>query len=340
MDGPGSMRMDEDLVALLRCPASGLPLQVDVSGSRLVSADRSTEYQVVDGVPLLIDYESSIVPPLGSNSGAVFERQAHRQQPPLRWLMSGTRMFGVTENLATLVELLGGTEDRPARLLVIGSGSDNPEMARLARDPRIELVATDVQPGSEVSVICDAHELPFADGTMDGVISQWVLEHVADPERVVEEIHRVLRPDGIVYSEVPFMQQVHFGRFDFTRWSPSGHRRLYRFFDEISMSIVTGPGTALSWSLVWFLKSFPSHEGRLSKWLGRFGRAISLPLRLVDRWLVTRPGSWDAASGTSFTGRRRQDPVPDSEIVASYRGLNDYYFQPAPDPGDPSSGSS
>jgi hypothetical protein len=64
----------------------------------------------------------------------------------------------------------------------------------------------------------------------------------------------------------------------------------------------------------------------LSRWLSRFGRVVTLPLLLCDRWLIRRPGSWDAASGTSFLGRRREEPVPDDEIVAAYRGTNDAYF--------------
>ncbi len=43
-------------------------------------------------------------------------------------------------------------------------------------------------------LICDAHDIPFADRSFDGVIVQAVLEHVVDPFRCCEEIHRVLIP--------------------------------------------------------------------------------------------------------------------------------------------------
>jgi 2-polyprenyl-3-methyl-5-hydroxy-6-metoxy-1,4-benzoquinol methylase len=45
----------------------------------------------------------------------------------------------------------------------------------------------------------------FGDGTCDAVVVQAVLEHVLQPDVVVAEIHRVLRPDGLVYAETPFM---------------------------------------------------------------------------------------------------------------------------------------
>jgi len=52
------------------------------------------------------------------------------------------------------------------------------------------------------------------------------LEHVRDLWQVVAEIHRVLKDDGLVYAETPFMQQVHEGPYDFTRFTESGHRYL------------------------------------------------------------------------------------------------------------------
>jgi ubiquinone/menaquinone biosynthesis C-methylase UbiE len=69
--------------------------------------------------------------------------------------------------------------------------------------------------------VADGHQLPIADGSVDGVWIQAVLEHVLDPSIVVQEIHRVLTPGGVVYAETPFMQPVHEGAYDFTRFSLS-----------------------------------------------------------------------------------------------------------------------
>ena len=45
--------------------------------------------------------------------------------------------------------------------------------------------------------------LPFADSSVDLVVSLQVLEHVQEPERVLREIDRVLRPGGILYLSAP-----------------------------------------------------------------------------------------------------------------------------------------
>lgn len=48
-----------------------------------------------------------------------------------------------------------------------------------------------------------AEQLPFADGSFDFVCCYWVLEHVAEPEPILAELNRVLRPGGwAVFSEV------------------------------------------------------------------------------------------------------------------------------------------
>jgi SAM-dependent methyltransferase len=47
--------------------------------------------------------------------------------------------------------------------------------------------------------VADALNLPFDDSSFDVVICSHVYEHVPDPVRMFEEIHRVLRPDGICY---------------------------------------------------------------------------------------------------------------------------------------------
>jgi len=48
----------------------------------------------------------------------------------------------------------------------------------------------------------DAERLPFEDGSMDLVYSWGVIHHSKYPERIVKEIHRVLRPGGVFVGMV------------------------------------------------------------------------------------------------------------------------------------------
>src|SRR5215203_1674555 len=48
-------------------------------------------------------------------------------------------------------------------------------------------------------VLGSANSMPFADSTFDGGWSIWVLEHVPNPEAVLAEIRRVLKPGAVFY---------------------------------------------------------------------------------------------------------------------------------------------
>jgi SAM-dependent methyltransferase len=52
-------------------------------------------------------------------------------------------------------------------------------------------------------VRADAADLPIADGSADAAVMLDVLEHVADPAAVLAELHRVLRPGGVLVLSVP-----------------------------------------------------------------------------------------------------------------------------------------
>ncbi|MFD8864984.1 methyltransferase domain-containing protein [Streptomyces sp. NPDC059590] len=58
-------------------------------------------------------------------------------------------------------------------------------------------------------VVADGHHLPFRDACLDGAWADRVLQHVADPEQVVDEMTRVVRPGGrIVLADPDYSTQV------------------------------------------------------------------------------------------------------------------------------------
>jgi SAM-dependent methyltransferase len=189
----------------------------------------------------------------------------------------------------------------------------------LLRTPDLDVVETDVALGPRTGLVCDAHDLPFAAETFDCVVAQAVLEHVLDPRRCVDEIYRVLKRDGLVYAETPFMQQVHGGRYDFTRFTPLGHRRLFRHFEELRAGASSGPGQTLAWAVQYFCLGFA--QGRTSRLVcNAAGRLLGFPWKYADRYLITREAALDGASGVYFIGRKSQKTLPDRDLVNLYRG--------------------
>ena len=130
----------------------------------------------------------------------------------------------------------------------------------------------------------------------------------------------MLREDGVVYAETPFMQQVHEAGFDFTRWTEAGHRRLFRMFSEIDRGLVAGPATALLWALCYFARSIPAQRGGLAARLDRCTLLAFGWLKFLDRRLINHPGATDAASCVYFMGRKSSVAVSDQELIASYAG--------------------
>jgi ubiquinone/menaquinone biosynthesis C-methylase UbiE len=199
-------------------------------------------------------------------------------------------------------------------VLVIGGGTIGNGVEALYADRRIRIIGFDIYGSPMTQFIADAHQIPLASDSVDAVVIQAVLEHVLDPGQVVREIHRVLRRDGLVYAETPFLQQVHAGPYDFVRYTSSGHRYLFRAFEEIAAGPVAGPGTQLLWSVEHMVRGLLRSE-----LAGKLARALLFWLRSLDR-LVPPAFAMDNASGYYFLGRRADRELTPSEIVSYYRG--------------------
>lgn len=301
-----------------RCPCpTKSAVSADGAGYRCDTCDK--RFPVVGGVPVFIDDESSVFATEDYVSGSAYAGAAYGQgrkglragyQRAMQWVAnSGPDQPGIDGG--TAIEFAAQEKSSP-RILVIGAGHQ-------AYDEKYDITYTDVAFGGRVNCICDAHGLPFPAERFNLVIAVAVLEHVADPYQCIAEIHRVLQPDGLVYSATPFLQPVHMGAHDFTRFTPLGHRRLHRYFDEIESGIAQGPGSVLGLSVRYFLLSLGDSQ-RYRRVARAAGMVLTLPLRWSDLFFRNKQGAWDAVGGSRFFGRKRATPVSDREILKAYRG--------------------
>jgi SAM-dependent methyltransferase len=85
---------------------------------------------------------------------------------------------------------------------VLARGREGRVIVGVERDP--ELLARAQREFPWLPMIdADATELPIANSCADAVLLLEVIEHVAEPERVLAEAHRVLRPGGVIIISVP-----------------------------------------------------------------------------------------------------------------------------------------
>ena len=149
---------------------------------------------------------------------------------------------------------------------------------------------------------------------MDAVVIQAVLEHVLEPWNVVDEIHRILRDDGLVYSDTPFLQPVHEGPYDFTRFTDSGHRALFKRFTIIDSGLLRGPGTTLSWVFADFVRALTR-----SKALAFVARLATFWTSYLNRFLDVGK-SIDSASSVFLLARKSDSTASPRELVEYYKG--------------------
>ena len=127
------------------------------------------------------------------------------------------------ERLKRLHEFLNRTLFTPAQYLTEYAG----ELRRFAGDKRLHLgcgdgatlanyapapsatIGLDLDRGALARyaarrrVTADAMRLPFLDGSLDVVHAEHVLEHIADPARLMTEVSRVLKPGGCFIFVTP-----------------------------------------------------------------------------------------------------------------------------------------
>lgn len=104
----------------------------------------------------------------------------------------------------------------------------------------------DIFDSATMNIVHDGGTLPFRDESLTLAICQEVLEHVDNFGSLVSDIHRVLKPDGVFYVQVPFQIGYHSGPNDYWRFSHDGLRYLFDNEDwaleEIDISVGHGTG--------------------------------------------------------------------------------------------------
>lgn len=298
------------------CPKTGHKLVYDRGSWRTLNNEYA--YKTINGFPVLVDFENSVLDAQDFESLHVPEVVARRNYGGLTALakkLVSPPKNATASNVAELMNLLTSeSKAENPRLLIVGGGSIGQGMQPLYDSSQINVVAFDVYASNNIQFVADAHGIPFQSGTFDAVIIQAVLEHVLEPSKVVSEIYRVLKAKGVVYSETPFLQHVHEGAYDFTRFTESGHRYLFKHFALVKSGASAGAGT----QLIWAIDNFSRGIFR-SRVAGKVIKLLFFWLIYLDD-LIPEKFNVDAASGCYFLGIKSDKEITAKDAINHYKG--------------------
>ncbi len=267
---------------------------------------------MIDARPILIDESRSIF------STEEIARHADQAQFPkdAGWKRRVREMLPAASGRArgpeSLAHYSSMLPDEPS-VLVIGCGLTHERYATLF--PSARLYLTDVTLQGDASIICDGGCLPFRNESLDCIVIDQVLEHAIDPVGIVAEVYRCLKSGGIIFSGVPFHYPIHGFPYDFQRFSPVGHRMLFRGFDTLELKITQGSVSALSLTLI----AFCSGIWRNAWWkrLSSLGVRLALGPFLSAESLQARLDELSIPAASAFIGKKRMDEISPREILRS-----------------------
>jgi len=152
------------------------------------------------------------------------------------------------------------------RVLIVGSAGSG-KMPRYQSDFPAGAIGLDIDEPAKPDVLGVALYIPFCDASVPFVHCEALLEHVPEPQRVVDEVFRVLKPGGQAFFYVPFLYPYHESPDDYFRFTKSGMAYLCRNFSHMQIQAADDGYAGVSMR---FLGGFTSPLGSILSKLIRY----------------------------------------------------------------------
>jgi SAM-dependent methyltransferase len=130
-----------------------------------------------------------------------------------------------------------------AKLMVLDVGGRLQPYRELLEGRIQRYISVDIRQTPVVDVIAAGERIPFAADTFDLILCMQVLEYVPEPQIVMAEIYRVLRPGGTLILSAPAAQPRDADE-ECWRFHPAGLRKLLAGYADVEVvpegSSITG----------------------------------------------------------------------------------------------------
>jgi SAM-dependent methyltransferase len=189
-------------------------------------------------------------------------------------------------------------------LLDVGCGQMPYRQVLTAAPSRVtRYIGMDLEPGiykNAPDLIWDGLHIPLPDASVDCAITTEVLEHCPEPQVVLQEIGRVLKPGGLLVFTVPFLWPLHDAPYDEYRYTPFALERMLKAsgFVDCKIRSMGGWDASFAQMLGLYLKRRPMNETLR-------GVLVRLAFPLY-RWLLRQeqaPDRPDSPMATGYAGR-------------------------------------
>jgi SAM-dependent methyltransferase len=187
-------------------------------------------------------------------------------------------------------------QNNDALIINLGSGSS---------DISTNVSNVDFFPYANVDMTCDISSLPLKNDSVDMILNIAVLEHTPEPEKIVAEIFRTLKPGGIIYCIFPFMQGFHAVPYDFSRRSEAGLQLLFKNFETIELACAGGPTSGFLWVFQEWLSILLSFGFvPIYNLLHLVTLILFWPIKFLDFILIKHPKANNISSSFVFIGTK------------------------------------
>jgi SAM-dependent methyltransferase len=95
-----------------------------------------------------------------------------------------------------------------------------------ARYETADFLAVKGKKYTEPDYVCDLAAIPVEGDRFDHVLLTQVLEHIPEPQKVLAELHRVMKPGATLWLTAPLFYAEHEKPYDFFRYTQFGLRHL------------------------------------------------------------------------------------------------------------------
>ena len=169
------------------------------------------------------------------------------------------------------------------------------------------LVCLDIQDGDAVDIVADAHNMPIGDNSFDMVLCTSVLGDCWEPNQVVKEMSRIVKPGGKIILNVPFLYPINDAPYDYWRFTPFTLRKLFKDnFSEVEIVPVLRQMETIA--LIFQRMAYFSKGSKIKRGI------FALIARIID--MMKLDNFIEQSGYTSFA--KKEEQVVDGFVSAMY----------------------